>query len=296
MSADKFRSAYVRANGIKTHYIHAGEGEPVVLVHGGGPGASGKHNWSKNIAALAEHFSVYAIDLIGYGYTDKPSIDYTYKAKVEHFSAFIDALCLDGVRLSGNSMGCYVVTRYMLDNPKRVKKLFMVATATVASAMGVGDISNQGGKVRWRVGETVTEEAMRDWLGMLIYNKENITDELVRARVKLGLLPGAAEAQNSYRQQMKLVKTDPNLRQWYEIGHRLPQVTIPMALIWGANDEFAPVELGHRMRDMLPNLKAFHVVDGAGHQVQNDQPEQFNKLITEFFLSESESVDSAATQ
>ena len=183
MTNEVIRSAYVNANGIKTHYVHAGEGEPVILVHGGGPGASGKHNWGNNIAALAKHFSVYAIDLIGYGYTDKPAIEYTYQAKVNHVAAFIDALCLDGVRLSGNSMGCYVVTRYMLEHPTRVKKLFMVATATVASAMNVGDISSQGGTVRWRVGEVVTAQNMRDWLSMLLHNKENIREDLVQERV-----------------------------------------------------------------------------------------------------------------
>jgi pimeloyl-ACP methyl ester carboxylesterase len=285
MAGEIFRSAYVKANGIKTHYIHAGEGEPVVLVHGGGPGASGKHNWGQNIGALAKHFSVYAVDLVGYGYTDKPSINYTYQAKVDHIASFIDALCLDGVRLSGNSMGCYVVTRYMLDHPERVKKLFMVATATVASAMNIGDISTQGGKVRWRVGDTVTEETMRDWLSMLLHNKDRISDELLRERVRLGNLPGAAEAQASYRKHMQLCRTDPNLKQWYDISNRLPRVTIPMELIWGANDEFASVELGKKMRDLLPNLRAFHMVEGAGHQVQNDQPEKFNELITKFFLS-----------
>ncbi len=284
MADGKFTSGYVKANGIKTHYIHAGEGEPVVLVHGGGPGASGKHNWGNNIAALAKHFSVYAIDLIGYGYTDKPAINYTYKAKVDHVAAFIDAMCLKGVRLSGNSMGCYVVTRYMLEYPTNVQKLFMVATATVASAMNVGEISNKGGQVRWSHSDVVTEEWMRGWLGMLLHNKQNISDELVRERVRLGLLPGAAEAQVSYRKHMQLVKSDPNLRQWFDISHRLPQVTIPMALVWGKDDQFAPLELGTRIKSLLPNLQEFHVVEGAGHQVQNDQPEKFNELITKFFL------------
>ena len=285
MANEPFEAAYVLANGIKTHYVHAGQGEPVVLVHGGGPGASGKHNWGKNIAALAKHFSVYAVDLIGYGYTDKPSIDYTYKAKVDHVASFIDALCLKGVRLSGNSMGCYVVTRYMLEYPENVKKLFMVATATVASAMNVGEISKQGGNVRWKVGDTVTEEYMRDWLSMLLHNKQNITDELVRERVRLGQLPGAAEAQASYRKHMQLIKSNPNLRQWFDISNRLPQMTTPMALVWGKDDQFAPIELGNKIKALLPNLQNFYVVEGAGHQVQNDQPEKFNELITNFFLN-----------
>lgn len=280
----EFTSGFVRANGVKTHYVQAGEGDPVVLVHGGGPGACGEHNWGKNIAALAKNFRVYAIDLIGYGYTDKPPIEYTYKAKVDHFAGFMDAMCLDKAYLSGNSMGCYVVTRYMLDYPERVKKLFMVATATVASAMGVGEFSRKGGTVRWKVGETVTEQNMRDWLNMLLNNKENITDELVKGRVRVASIPGSSEAQESYRQHMLKLKDDANLHQWYDLSHRLPRMTIPMALIWGNDDQFAPVELAHRLHKALPNLQEFHLVDGAGHQVQNDRPDEFNRLITEFFL------------
>ncbi len=279
-----FSSGFVRANGIKTHFIHAGRGEPVVLVHGGGPGASGEHNWGKNIGALAEHFQVFAIDLIGYGDTDKPQIEYSYKAKVDHLAGFLDALCLDKVRLGGNSMGSYVAVRYMLDNPERVRKMFMVATATVAMAMGVGEFSTQGGSVRRKVGEEVTEESMRAWLGMLLFNQANVTDELVKGRVRVALLPGSAEAQASYWQHMQKLKVDTNLHQWYDLSHRLPRMTTPLGLIWGRNDRFAPVELAERLRQALPNLTEYHVVDGAGHQVQNDQPDIFNRLATKFFL------------
>lgn len=279
-----FSSSFVRANGIKTHFVHAGRGEPVVLVHGGGPGASGLHNWGKNIDALAKHFEIFALDLVGYGYTDKPKIDYTYKAKVEHLAGFMDALCLDHARLCGNSMGCYVAVRYMLECPERVKKMFMVATATVASAMGVGNFSQRGGGVRQTVGETVTEETMRAWLGMLLHNKENITDEIVKSRVRVASLPGSSEAQASYWNHMQKLKDEPNLHQWYDLSHRLPRMTIPLALIWGKNDQFAPVELAERLKAALPNLTELHVVEGSGHQVQNDQPEVFNRIITEFFL------------
>ena len=154
-----YSSGLVRANGIRTHYVHAGKGDPVVMVHGGGPGASGEHNWGKNIGALAQYFQVFAIDLIGYGYTDKPAIEYTYKAKVDHLADFMDAMCIERAYLCGNSMGSYVTVRYMLEYPERVKKIFMVATATVASAMGVGNFSARGGSVRRTVGETVTEES-----------------------------------------------------------------------------------------------------------------------------------------
>lgn len=280
----EYRSSFVRTtNGIKTHFIEAGEGDPVVFVHGGGPGACGEHNWYNNVPALAQKFHVFAIDLIGYGYTDKPPIEYTYQAKVDHVAGFIDALCMDRVNLVGNSMGSYVTVRYALDHPERTKKVLMVATATVAGAMGVGTVSRQGNQVREVVGELATKQTMRDWLEMLLNNKDRITDDLLERRVRVANLPGSMEAQKSYREHMAKIRQDPNLHQWYDISQRLPKVTFPLALVWGKDDRFAPVELAERIRAALPNLTEFHIVDGSGHQVQNDQPEKFNEIALRFF-------------
>ena len=279
-----YRSSFVRTtNGIKTHFIEAGEGDPVLFVHGGGPGACGEHNWQNNVPALAQKFHVFAIDLIGYGYTDKPPIEYTYQAKVDHVAGFIDALCLDQVHLVGNSMGSYVAVRYALDHPERTKKVLMVATATVAGAMGVGAVSKQGNQVREVVGDLATKETMRDWLEMLLNNKDRITDDLLERRVRVANLPGSMEAQKSYREHMAKIRRDSNLHQWYDISQRLPKVTFPLALVWGKDDRFAPVELAERLRAALPNLDEFHIVDGSGHQVQNDQPEKFNEIALRFF-------------
>src|SRR5438552_15143274 len=85
--------------GLRTHYVCAGEGEPVILIHGGGPGASGATGWANTIPALAKHFRVYAIDLIGNGDSDKPLIEYSLQTLVEHVAGFIDALNLNGVRI-----------------------------------------------------------------------------------------------------------------------------------------------------------------------------------------------------
>jgi pimeloyl-ACP methyl ester carboxylesterase len=279
-----YRSSFVRTtNGIKTHFIEAGEGEPIVMVHGGGPGACGEHNWMNNVPALAEKFHVYAIDLIGYGYTDKPAIEYSYKAKVDHVAGFIDALCLEGVRMVGNSMGSYVAIRYALEYPENIKKALLVATATVAGAMGVGTVSKQGNQVREVVGEKATKETMRDWLSMLLDNKEKITDDLLERRVRVANLPGSMEAQKSYRAHMAKIRQDSNLQQWYDISTRLPKVTFPLALVWGANDRFAPIELAEGIKAKLPNLTEYHLIDKSGHQVQNDQPEKFNEIALRFF-------------
>lgn len=282
---EAYRSWFVRCNGIKTHFVEAGSGDPVVLIHGGGPGASGEHNWQHNIPALAEHFHVFALDLLGYGLTDKPAIDYTYAAKVDQVASFIDTLCLDRVFIGGNSLGAYIAVRYALDHPDRINKVLMVATATVANAMNIGTTTTQGATVRGKVGTEVTEETMRAWLGMLLHNKDRITDDIVRRRVAYGNIPGAIEAQQSYRAHSAKIKEDPNLQQWFDISTRLPKATFPMALIWGKEDQFASPELASGLRAALPNLTEFHLVEGSGHQVQNDQSEKFNEIAVRFLRS-----------
>jgi pimeloyl-ACP methyl ester carboxylesterase len=145
-----------------------------------------------------------------------------------------------------------------------------------------GKVSEQGNSIRVKVGDKPDRETMRAWLEMLLFNKDRITDELLDGRVRLACLPGAVEAQNSYRNYMRRIANEPSLQQWYDISQRLPKVTFPLALFWGKDDCFAPVELAYRIRDALPNLKGFYLVENSGHQVQNDQPEKFNQLVIDF--------------
>src|SRR5262249_8816195 len=134
---NEVRALHETVYGVKTHYVHAGEGEPLVLVHGAGPGAYGEAGWFNAIPALAKHFHVYAIDLIGYGLTDKRLIDSSYQTCVNHIAGFVDALNLDRINIVGNSQGAYEVMKYTLDNPKRVKRVGLVASGTLATAMGI---------------------------------------------------------------------------------------------------------------------------------------------------------------
>jgi 2-hydroxy-6-oxonona-2,4-dienedioate hydrolase len=279
-----YQSLFVRANGIKTHFIVAGKGAPLVLVHGGGPGASGEYGWRRNIPALAEHFQVFALDRIGFGVTDKPAITQTDQVLANHLADFIDALCLDQLYLMGNSMGAYGVARYAVDHPERVKKMVLVASGSIAGAMGVEGSPSEGQRAIRRFSEEPTRENMRAVLEGLLSNKSGITDELIDGRFRLATLPGAVEAQRSHRKYRDQLKNDPNLQQQYSLLHRLPQLTIPTIMIWGKQDRFAPIEYGYKLREMLPNLEAFHVFENSGHQVQNDEIEKFNKVVIDFLL------------
>lgn len=265
--------------GLKTHYAHAGHGQPVVLVHGGGPGSSGHSGWAKMIPVLAERFEVFAIDLIGWGQTDIPRIDYSFQTLVNHIAGFIDALDLNGVRICGNSMGAYASMKYVLDNPGRVKSAALISTGTLAKAMGLSDDGKAASLPRF----DGSKESMVQFLKLIVNDHSVLTDELIEERYKSASRPGHKEMLDSIDAFRKLMASDSTFRQQYDVKARLPMLTLPWCILWAGADRTAPLDpLGNRMRELFPNIP-FQVAEGSGHQVQNDKPEIANRFVMEFF-------------
>lgn len=99
-------SKYLNINGISTHYHEAGQGEPVLLIHGSGPGVSAWANWRLIIPRLSNHFHVFAPDIVGFGYTDRPeNIEYGVEIWTEHLINFIEKIGKGKVHIIGNSLG-----------------------------------------------------------------------------------------------------------------------------------------------------------------------------------------------
>ncbi len=280
--ANEVHSLDVRANGVKTRFLTAGDGEPLVLVHGGDAGGGGEHNWRNNIPALAEHFRIYALDRIGSGFTDKPPIDYTDQVLADHLANFIDALCLEQVFIMGNSMGAYGAARYTVDHPDRVRKMVLVASGSIATAMGLEHKATEPWHALRRAVEQPNRNNVRAMLEGLVENRAGITDEAVDERIQRILMPGTREANRSMQVYRGRLKNDPNLQQQYSLRYRLPQLTIPTIMVWGRKDRFAPIELGYQLRDMLPNMAAFHVLENSGHQAQHDEVDLFNRIVIDF--------------
>ena len=274
------RSLRETVYGVKTHYVAAGEGEPLILIHGGGPGASGATGWAQTIPALAKHFRVYAIDLIGNGRSDKPIIEYSLQTLVEHVAGFIDALRLKNVRIMGNSQGAYVAIKYVLDNPGMVKSAAMISTGNVAAACGVE--SNKGSALPRFDG---TKESLRKFMEVIVNDQSKLTDELLDKRFEAASQPGHREALASIGAYRRLSLENKSIHQSWFIRDRLLELDIPYCIIWGEQDRSAPLDpLGLGVKALLPKVP-FHIVAGAGHQVQNDKPAECNRLLIEHFTA-----------
>ncbi len=284
MATQPWRSSWVMAGGIRTHYSEAGDDGPaVILLHGGGPGSSGAAGWRFMIPALAPHFRVYAPDQVSFGQTDMSDPHaWPYngiESLVEHVAAFADALCLDTFHVVGNSQGAYVAAKYTLDHPTSVKNLFLIGSATIAGAMGVAPMMSPGMKAL--IEYDGTEKKMRGFLEAIVTDQNTVTDELVKGRNDAYHLPGVPEATKVFSDVRPKLISDPNLNQHYSLEGRLNKLTIPTKFIWGAVDKFAPPELAHQFQDKIPNLP-IEFIEGAGHQVQTDKPDIVNKMVIDF--------------
>lgn len=261
--------AYIEADGLKTFYVKAGRGFPVVLFHGAAPGASAQVNWQLNIEPLAQAgFTVYAYDQAGFGRTDNPS-DLSIEYRVRHARAFIDALKLDRYHVVGNSVGGYIAARLALEDPRVIR--FVTTTSGTLAPKGSAESQALGQKHSEELREYAPGlENMRTLTLGTLFRKELVTDELVRARheMSIGKNEEAAKLRRGVKPPRSIIDELPNLKK-------------KTLLLWGAQDRGVSVERGLLLFQLIPNAE-FHLFDQCAHWVQWDQAERFNCLVADF--------------
>ncbi len=287
MSTSKIRSRWVMANGVKTHYSESGDDGPVlVALHGGGAGSSGVAGMGPAMERLADEFRVIAPDSIGgFGLTDPYApTPYGLLSRVQHLADFVDALCLDKFTILGNSQGAWAAAHYAMLYPKRVEKMILISSLTIADNMGVKQAPNAALKAL--IGYDGTREAMRALLDALIIDKSRITDALIDERQAAATRPGALESFKNLGKAIRETRENPLLSHRANMLESLPLLTKQLRTIflWGESDPFAIPATGKALEALLPDVK-FHWVEGAGHQVQTDKPDESVKIMRDFLHS-----------
>ncbi len=256
--------------GLRTFYIQAGHGQPLVLFHGGSPGTCTTINWKPNIEPLAAAgFAVYAYDQPGFGLTDNPA-DFSMEFRVAHAKAFVDAMKLENFHVMGNSMGAYLAARLALED-SRVNRLVLVSSNTLApkgSAESQAKSKKHAEELR---AYTPSIENMRKMTLGTLYSRELVTDELVRERYEMS-------AGKNYDAQQKRADA-PRARGLEEELFRLNVKTL---ILWGQNDHGTSLEQAVLLFQKIPNAE-LHIFDRCAHWVQWDQAARFNRLVTDFF-------------
>jgi pimeloyl-ACP methyl ester carboxylesterase len=260
----------IDAGGIQTGYLEAGAGDPVVMLHGSGPGVSAMANWQHNIGALSQRFRVLAPDIVGFGATKRPDdIVYSLRTWTDHIWAFLDAHDIERAAIVGNSLGGRIALQMATDRPDRITKMVLMG------APGVGMTLTEG-LAALRAYQP-SHEAMRDLLrNYFAVDPTMITDDLVAIRYEASVTDGAYEA---YRAMF----FDPR-HAGSELGITAEEaraIDTPALLVHGREDKVVPMQVSVTMLGLLPNAD-LHVFSACGHWTQIERADEFSALVADY--------------
>ena len=264
-------SKRVKTKNWDVHYNEAGEGFPLVLVNGGGPGASGWSNYNPNIPYLSQYFRVIAIDLPGWGQSQP--VAYEDRDNSGVLAEFLETLGIAKAAVVGNSMGGASVIRLAYERPDLVSHLI-----TMGSPSGVPGLFEAGGltegvKVLERAYFEPSMETVRALTEIMTFDHSNITDELVAERLK-NTLAQKAHVDNWIGGHGK----GPMVRLNQE---KIPTITAPTLLMHGRDDRVTTFAHAIRLAGMIRNSRAV-IVNRCGHWLQLEHANEFNSTVRRF--------------
>ena len=260
------------AGGIVTNYHDSGAGDPVLLIHGSGPGVTAWANWRLNMPVLAETFRVIAPDMVGFGYTQSPSQAIRDKRVwVDHLAAFLDALGVEKVSIVGNSFGGALTLAFMVAHPKRVER------AVLMGAAGLDFPLTPALDLVW--GYQPSLEIMRRSLEYLAWDHSRLTDDLIRSRYEASIRPGAHEPYNA---TFGGKDRQANIAMLASREADLAQLDHEVLILHGKADEVIPQEVSLRLTNIL-RKSDLQFYGECGHWVQIERATTFNRVVTNFF-------------
>lgn len=258
------------AAGIRTNYHDLGSGFPVLLIHGSGPGVTAWANWRLIMPELAKQARVIAPDMVGFGYTERPSHPtYTMDNWVAQALGLLDALGIEQTDLIGNSFGGALSLALAIRHPQRVRRLVLMGSA------GLSFPITPGLDAVW--GYTPSLENMRKMLDIFAYDRTIVTDELAKLRYEASIRPGFHESFAAMfpapRQRWveALSSKEDDLR-------RLPHQTL---VVHGREDQVLPLECSITLAKWLVRAQ-LHVFGQCGHWTQIEHAGRFAQLVGNF--------------
>jgi pimeloyl-ACP methyl ester carboxylesterase len=263
---------YINVMGINTYYLSGGNGSPVILIHGVGAGV---FDWKFTVGPLSEHHRVYALDMVGYGHSDKPKTNYTLDYYVDFLEHFMDALQLDRASLVGQCFGGGTALGLATKSPKRIEKLILVNSASLGKEI-------QGGWVNSlpfflvQLFSRPSRKTVRLGFKWSVYNSGFITNQMVEESYQLRNIPGATYARAS------TYKTNFGVGgQRHYFLDNLPQITVPTLIIWGREDKYFPIAHAQNAHRLIKNSQ-LNILEKCGHIPQLEKPDEFNRVVLDF--------------
>jgi pimeloyl-ACP methyl ester carboxylesterase len=262
----------VLVDGLATGYLEAGQGDPVVLLHGGEFGVSADLGWENNVAALAENYRVLALDMLGFGQSAKV-IDFNdgRGMRIRHIARFCDALGMASAHFVGNSMGA---VNLFVDATSEAP---LLPARSLAMICGGGEIQrNEHSAALYDYDASI--EGMRRIVTALFHDPAYPDDDAyVQRRYESSIAPGAWEALAAARFRRPGLEPPPlpSSKRAYE------RIAVPTLVVEGACDKLLPRGWAAEIAKQIPRGRSA-VIERAGHCPQIEQPAAVNELLLEF--------------
>lgn len=260
-------------------YHEIGDGPPLLMLHGSGPGVTGWRNYRGNLDVFAEHFRCLVLEFPGFGVSDDfgghPMLD-AQGAAVQ----FVDALGIERVDVIGNSMGGGVGINFAINHRDRIGNLVTIG--------GIGtNIFSPGPSEGIRLLQEFTEEPTRqrliDWLRSMVYDPALLTEDLIEERWELATDPETLAAARrmygkaAFAAMMEMMRTVEIPMPWATM-HR---VAAPTLLTWGRDDRVSPLDMALVPMRTIPNAE-LHVFPNCGHWVMIEAKAEFERTVLGF--------------
>jgi pimeloyl-ACP methyl ester carboxylesterase len=283
-----FESKTVTIDGVNLHYFCGGSGPPLVLVHGLGSSAAVEFYY--NLEPLAAHHRVFAIDLPGFGRSDKPVLEYTIDLFVRAVSDLMACEGIERAAVMGVSMGGRVALGLALDSPEKVERLVLVDALGVGAprrvlaysillTRGLGELTLRGTA---RALRQMNPAVIRRFWGWYLKRPNRVASIWSDERIaNHGTLLATPEYRAAYLSALRSIAGMRQLRNGVVVEDRLPELRMPTLLIWGGHDHIFPASHAQAAKDRIPNGR-LEIFDDSGHTPQMEEPDRFNRVVFDF--------------
>lgn len=271
---------FVEVEGIRLQYNDVGAGEPILGIHGGGPGATAWSNFKQNLPALTQRHRVIMLNMPGFGRSGFPencNEDF-FDLMGRLLDGFLDALGLGRVDIIGNSMGGQAALGLALRNGERIKHLVLIGSQPTSAGIVIQPQPQEAlnNIVKYYQGSGPSLEKMRTLVESLVYDASFLTPETLEERFEASRDPG----------QMRLLMLPRR-----DLYPELHQVACPTLLVWGQEDKGGALEVGLQMLKKFRNARMV-IFQRCGHWAQVEHREEFERVVLDFF--ESRQVENRA--
>jgi pimeloyl-ACP methyl ester carboxylesterase len=258
------REEYVHVDGNKIRYLESGNSDDaMVLIHGLGASAD---RWEYVIPLFTENFHVIVPDLIGFGYSDKPLVDYTPAFFADFLKKFLKTMSIKKPVLIGSSLGGQVIIEFTAKNNELVKKLVLV------SPSGAMRHSTPALDAYIMAALYPNEDGAKTAFEMMTGSARKIDRKIIRGFVERMQLPNA---------KMAFMSTLLGLKNSDAVTNKLRFISVPTLIVWGQKDPVIPINYADAFVSSIKDCR-FYRMDGSGHTPYVDDPKSFAKIVTNF--------------